>query len=279
MIKLEIENLSLAYGHNVVMRDLTFQVTPGEMVGLIGPNGSGKSTIIKALSHVISPYSGKILLDGKNIAKIPRAELARLIGVVPQMPLLPSTFTAFEIVLMGRNPHLGLFQYESARDMDITWQAMEKTATQSLAERRVGELSGGEIQRIVIARVLAQEPKSILLDEPTANLDINYQVEILDLIKNLCLENNLAVVITLHDLNLASQYCGRLILLNNGRVHAQGTPSEVINSRNIKEVYGADNCVYTHPVNGLPTVLLKAGNSRHAQLIPLRRIDSGYNGR
>ena len=265
MIKLEIENLSLAYGHNVVMRDLTFQVTPGEMVGLIGPNGSGKSTIIKALSHVISPYSGKILLDGKNIAKIPRAELARLIGVVPQMPLLPSTFTAFEIVLMGRNPHLGLFQYESARDMDITWQAMEKTATQSLAERRVGELSGGEIQRIVIARVLAQEPKSILLDEPTANLDINYQVEILDLIKNLCLENNLAVVITLHDLNLASQYCGRLILLNNGRVHAQGTPSEVINSQNIKEVYGADNCVYTHPVNGLPAILLKAGNSRHTK--------------
>ncbi len=265
MIKLEVQNLSLAYGRNVVMRDLTFQVTPGEMVGLIGPNGSGKSTIIKALSRVLYPYSGKILLDGKNISKIPRGELARLLGVVPQMPLLPSTFTAFEIVLMGRNPHLGLFQYEGARDMDTTWQAMGRTATQSLAKRRIGELSGGEIQRIVIARVLAQEPKSILLDEPTANLDINHQVEILDLIKNLCLENNLTVVVTLHDLNLASQYCDRLILLNNGRVHAQGTPKEVINSQNIREVYGAEGCVYTHPVNGLPTVLLKAGNSRHAR--------------
>ena len=177
MIKIETENLSLAYGRNVVMRDLTFQVSPGEMVGLIGPNGSGKSTIIKALSHIIRPYSGKILIDGKNISQLPRGELARLLGVVPQMPLLPSTFTAFEIVLMGRNPHLGLFQYESARDMEITWLAMGKTATQSLAERRIGELSGGEIQRIVIARVLAQEPKSILLDEPTANLDINHQVE------------------------------------------------------------------------------------------------------
>jgi iron complex transport system ATP-binding protein len=267
MIRIEVENLSLAYGRNVVVKDLTFQVMPGEIVGLIGPNGSGKSTIIKALSRIIEPNSGKILLNGKNISRISRAELARLIGVVPQMPLLPSAFTAFEIVLMGRNPHLGLLQYESAKDMSITWEAMGKTATQSLTERRISELSGGEIQRVVIARVLAQEPKSILLDEPTANLDINHQVEILDLIKNLCLENNLTVVITLHDLNLASQYCSRLILINNGRIHAQGTPGEVINSENIKEVYGAEGCVYTHPVNGLPIVLVKAGDSQRVKRI------------
>jgi len=265
MIKLEVQRLSLAYGRDVVVRDLTFRVMPGEMVGLIGPNGSGKSTIIKALSRVIDPYSGKILLNGKDIAKIRREDLARLLGVVPQMPLLPSTFTAFEIVLMGRNPHLRLLQYEGARDVAITWRAMERTATHSLAERRVGELSGGEIQRIVIARVLAQEPESILLDEPTANLDISHQVEILDLIKNLCLENNLTVVVALHDLNLASQYCDRLILINSGRVHAQGTPIEVINPQNIKEVYGAEGCVYSHPVNRLPTVLLKAGSSKHTK--------------
>ena len=265
MVKLELQSVWLGYGGNAVVKDVTFQVMPGEMVGLIGPNGSGKSTIIKAISRVISPSSGQIFLDGKGISKIPRRDLARLLGVVPQMPLLPSTFSAFEIVLMGRNPHLGLLQYEGARDLAITWQAMEKTATHSLAERRVGELSGGEIQRLVIARVLAQEPKSILLDEPTANLDISHQVEILDLIKNLCLENKLTVVAALHDLNLASQYCNRLILINNGRVHAQGTPKEVINSRNIKEVYGAEGCVYTHPVNGLPTVLLQAGDSKHAK--------------
>ncbi len=262
MVKLELQSVWLAYGGNVVAKDITFQVMPGEMVGLIGPNGSGKSTIIKAISRVISLYSGKILLDGKDVFKIPRGNLARLLGVVPQMPLLPSAFTAFEIVLMGRNPHLGLLQYEGARDMSITWQAMEKTATHSLAERRVGELSGGEIQRLVIARVLAQEPKSILLDEPTANLDIRHQVEILDLIKNLCLENKLTVVAALHDLNLASQYCDRLILINNGRVHAQGTPGEVINSQNIKEVYGAEVCVSPHPVNSLPTTLIVAGGNR-----------------
>jgi len=264
MIKVEVQGIGLAYGRNVVMRDLTFQVMPGEMVGLIGPNGSGKSTIIKALSRVISPYSGKIFLDGKNISKIPREDLARLLGVVPQMPLLPSAFTAFEIVLMGRNPHLGLFQYEGPRELAIAWRAMERTATQALAERRIGELSGGEIQRLVIARVLAQETKVILLDEPTGNLDIGHQVEILDLIKNLCLENSLTVLAALHDLNLASQYCDRLIMINNGRIHTEGIPREVINAKNVEEVYGVEGCVYAHPVNGLPTVLLKAGNGKNA---------------
>lgn len=265
MIKLEAEKLSLAYGRSVVAQDLTFQVSPGEMLGLIGPNGSGKSTIIKALSRVIPPASGKILLDGRELARIPRSELARLIGVVPQMPLLPSTFTAFEIVLMGRNPHLGLFQHESAADMEIAWQAMGRTNTQALFQRQAGELSGGEIQRLVIARALAQQPKSLLLDEPTSNLDINHQVEVLDLIKSLCRENNLTVAITLHDLNLAAQYCDKLMLINHGRMHAQGTPAEVITAKNIEEVYGAEGCVYTHPANGLPTVLLQAGNSRKAR--------------
>ena len=172
MIKIEVQNVCLGYGHKVVLEDLTFQVMPGEFVGLIGPNGCGKSTIIRALSHIIPSQSGRILLDGKDVASIPRQDLARLLGVVPQMPLLPSTFTAFEIVLMGRNPHLGLLQYEGTEEMAIAWEAMEKTATQSLARRRVGELSGGEIQCLLIARTLAQETQAILLDEPTANLDI-----------------------------------------------------------------------------------------------------------
>jgi iron complex transport system ATP-binding protein len=143
---------------------------------------------------------------------------------------------------------------------------MERTMTHHLARRRVGELSGGEIQCLLIARVLTQETKAILLDEPTANLDIGRQVEILNLIRNLCLENNLAVLAALHDLNLASQYCDRLVLIDNGRVHVQGTPSEVITPRNIKEVYGADGCVYTHPANGLPAVLVNPGNGRASNL-------------
>jgi iron complex transport system ATP-binding protein len=262
MIELEMRNVTLAYRHKVVVKDITFPMMPGEIVGLVGPNGCGKSTIIKALSRVISPYSGRILLNGKDISAIPRKDLARLLGVVPQIPLLPSVFTAFEIVLMGRNPHLGLFQYEGPRERAIAWRAMEKTSTQHLAERRINELSGGEIQSIVIARVLAQETAAVLLDEPTANLDIGRQIEIIGLIRSLCRENNMTVLMALHDLNFAAQYCDRLILLNKRRVHAEGIPEEVITSQNIEEVYGAENCVYTHPANGLPVVLLNTGQSK-----------------
>ena len=262
MIKLELEGVSLGYGRNLVVSNLTFQVMPGEMVGLIGPNGCGKTSIIKALCRVISPYSGKILLDGKTISNIPRAELARLLGVVPQNPNLPEAFTAFEVVLMGRNPHLGLLQYESGRDLAMAWWAMERTATKPLAERRMSQLSGGERQRVTIARVLTQEPKAILLDEPTANLDISHQLEILDLIKKLCREKNLTVLAALHDLNLATQYCDRLVLINNGQVHAEGTPREVITDKNIKAVYGAEGCVYNHPIDNQPIVLPQAINGR-----------------
>jgi iron complex transport system ATP-binding protein len=262
MVELEMQNASLGYNHQPVLQDITLKALPGELVGLIGPNGSGKSTIIKALSRVIQPLSGRILLGGRDMATIPRRELARLVGVVPQMPLLPSTFTAFEIVLMGRNPHLGLLQSEGQRDWAIAWQAMTRTATQALAGRRVNELSGGEIQCLLIARVLVQETRVILLDEPTANLDIGRQVEILDLIKGLCVENSLTVLAALHDLNLAAQYCDRLLLINEGRIHAEGKPVEVITDGNIKEVYGAGNCVYAHPVNGLPAVLLLANRDK-----------------
>jgi iron complex transport system ATP-binding protein len=261
MTTIEMQNVWLGYSRKEVLKDISFKVIPGEIVGLIGPNGCGKSTIIRALSRVISPYQGKILLDKKDITCIPRQELARKLGVVPQIPLLPSTFTAFEAVLMGRNPHLGLFQHEGIKELDIAWRAMEKTKIQHLARRRVGELSGGEIQCVVVARVLAQETKAILLDEPTANLDIGRQIEILDLFNNLCVENNLTILAALHDLNLASQYCARLVLIKDGHIYAQGTPGEVITSQNIKEVYGVNDCVYSHPINGRPTVLVKGSKS------------------
>jgi len=266
MLELEMRDVSLGYARKLVLKGLSFKAMPGEITGLIGPNGSGKSTIIKALSRVITPYSGRMFLNGRDILKIPRRELACLVGVVPQMPLLPSTFTSFEIVLMGRNPHLGMFQFEGVRDWSLALEAMRQTATQHLSERRVNELSGGEIQCLLIARVLAQETKVILLDEPTANLDIGRQVEILDLIKRLCLEKKLTVLAALHDLNLAAQYCSRLILLNKGGIHAEGTPQGVITARNMRDVYGARDCVYTHPVNRLPTVLLSAGDGQPGKL-------------
>lgn len=260
MVKIELQEVRLGYSRKDILKDISFCVLPCEMVGLIGPNGCGKSTILRALTHIIRPHSGKILLNDREIITIPRQELARMIGVVPQMPLLPSAFTAFEVVLMGRNPHLGFFEHEGQKEMDIAWQAMQQTGTSGLARRMVGELSGGEIQSILIARVLAQETGAILLDEPTSNLDIGRQVDVLSFIKKICHEKNVAVLAALHDLNLAAQYCDRLILINNGAIHAQGIPAEVITAENIKEVYGAENCVYSHPANGLPAVLVSTAN-------------------
>jgi iron complex transport system ATP-binding protein len=257
---LEVKNISLSYGRCQVVRDLTFSLQTGELVGLIGPNGCGKTSIIKAVSRVLRPDSGQILLDGKDLRHISRSDLARRIGVVPQNPLLPDTFTVAEIVLLGRNPHLGWLRSESQSDLVIVRSAMERTGISHLAERRMGELSGGERQRVTIARVLAQEPQAVLLDEPTANLDISHQIEVLDLIKSLCLEKKLAVLIALHDLNLAAQYCDRLILMGEGRIHAEGSPQAVITAANIKNVYAADSFVYPHPENKLPVVLLTNHN-------------------
>jgi iron complex transport system ATP-binding protein len=256
MFNLRLDNVSLGYGKQTVLRNISFEARPGEMLGIIGPNGSGKSTLIRGITRLIQPGSGKIFLDGSDISSINRQKLAQLVAVVPQNPTLPEPFTALEVVLMGRTPHLGLLRYEGKKDLAIVKVVMEATQTLAFAERRVGELSGGERQRLTIARALAQEPKIMLMDEPTANLDINYQIETLDLARQLCRKQKLIVVVTLHDLNLASQYCDRLVVLSNGTVYCQGIPQAVINAKTIKDVYGAEVYVYPHPVNKLPATLI-----------------------
>jgi iron complex transport system ATP-binding protein len=256
MLSLNLQRVSFGYDHRAVVQDVTFQVRQGEMVGIIGPNGAGKSTLIKGISRIIRIISGRILLGSREISEFGRLELARMIAVVPQNPSLPETFTAHEVVMMGRTPHLGLLRYEGIKDFEVVRQAMENTDTLKLADRRISELSGGERQRLTIARALAQEPKLLLLDEPTAHLDINYQVEILNLIRRLCYEDALITIIALHDLNIAAQYCSRLVMLSNGRVFCEGTPHEVINPQNIKRVYGAEVYVCPHPVNDLPMTLI-----------------------
>lgn len=263
MLNLRFNKVSLGYGKRTVLYDINLEARPGEMLGIIGPNGSGKSTLIRGMTRLIQPISGQIFLDGKDIVDISRQDLSRLVAVVPQNPILPELFTAFEVVLMGRTPHLGLLRYEGENDLLIVQKAMEATQTLTFAERRVGELSGGERQRLTIARALAQEPKVILMDEPTANLDINYQIETLDLARHLCRGQELIVVTTLHDLNLAAQYCDRLVMLSNGKVYCHGSPNTVINSRTIKEVYGAEVYVYPHPINELPATLIISDKERN----------------
>ncbi len=256
MSTLELHGVSLGYGQHLVLDRVSLQTRPGEVLGIVGPNGCGKSTLIKGVTRVLPPREGRISIDGRDITRLGRTELARLVAVVPQNPVLPEAFTAFEVVLMGRTPHLGFLGYESARDAGITMHAMEATSTLDLANRRVGELSGGERQRLTIARALAQQPKVILLDEPTAHLDINHQIETLDLISGLCSRNGMSALVVVHDLNLAAQYCQTMIMINRGRIHASGTPREVITVENVKDVYGADICICPHPLNDLPAILV-----------------------
>lgn len=255
---IELDDVSLGYDHRAILHGVNMKAKPGQILGLVGPNGSGKSTLIKGITRVIDLFSGRILIDRRDMKAIKRDELARLVATVPQSPVLPGAFTAFDVVLMGRTPHLGLLRYEGRKDVAIAWQAMAATHTQAFAERRVSELSGGERQRLVIARALTQQPRAMLLDEPTANLDINHQVGILNLVKTLCREQSLTVVIALHDLNLAAQYCDWMVMLSGGSVFAEGTPSDVLTVSNIKKVYGAEVCVYPHPVNKLPATLITA---------------------
>lgn len=261
-IVLAVENLSFSYGTRQALAGVDLKVRAGEMVGVIGPNGSGKSTLLRTISGVLRPYRGRVLLDGDDITHLRRAELARRLGVVPQNPSLPETFAAVDVVLLGRTPHLRFLQSEGRRDLEVVRQAMKVCGVWELAERRVGELSGGERQRVVIARALAQEPRLLLLDEPTSHLDIAHQVAIMDLIWSLSQQQGLAVLAVFHDLNLAAQYCDRLLVLNAGRLVGEGSSREVLTPEIVKLAYGTEVCIVSHPLNLMPVALVTGNNHK-----------------
>ncbi len=258
-LQLRAEGISFAYRDQVVLNDIDLAIQPGELVGVIGPNGSGKSTLIKCLSRVLSPQRGRIWLDGRELSSLTAQQIARHIAVVPQAVELPPGFTAFEIVMMGRVPHLAWWQNETVRDREIARAAMEATQTWTLADRLVNHLSGGERQRVVIARALAQEPQILLLDEPTAHLDIKHQIEVMELVRCLNRERGLAVLIVSHDLNLAAQYCSRLVLFKDGRIYTSGSPRQVIAPDILREVYGVNLLVLPHPHTQQPMAVVSGG--------------------
>ena len=255
-VVLRVEGLSFAYNGRPTLAGVSLEARAGEIVGVIGPNGSGKSTLLRTISGVLRPRAGGVWIGGVPLERLSRNELARRVAVVPQNPHLPEAFTAWEIALLGRTPHLRLLQSESRRDLEIVKRALETCGAWENAHRRIGELSGGEVQRVVIARALAQEPSLLLLDEPTTHLDINHQTAIMDLIALLAREQGLAVVAVFHDLNLAAQYCRRLVILREGRVLVEGAPLEVITAENVGSAYGAEVCVVPHPRNSLPVALV-----------------------
>jgi len=252
---LHIENLTASYGPRRILHNISLDVQSGEVVALIGPNGAGKSTLVRAASGVIPLESGVIRTDGQDLAALPPMQRARYLAVVPQAVALPPAFSVWETVMLGRTPYLNFLGQTSKRDEGIVRSALQKADALDLAERRVGELSGGEQQRVLLARALAQSTPILLLDEPTAHLDLHYQVSLLELVCSLARSDNLAVLLALHDLNLAARYADRVALLVLGEIKAIGEPQQVLRPDLISEAYHLPVKVVAHPFADVLLVL------------------------
>ncbi len=227
----------------------------GQFVGLIGPNGAGKSTLLRTLSGVLRHQQGAVWLEGSDLGAMRARDVAAMLALVPQIAPYTQGFTAFELVLMGRYPHLGRFAVEGQADDRIARDAMLLTETDHFAPRTLDTLSGGERQRVFLARALAQQPRVLLLDEPTSNLDILHQLTILGLVRQL-VDNGLTAIAAIHDLNLAARYCDRLVLLSNGGVVTEGAPEEVLTPETIESAFGVRAAIYREPVAGALAISL-----------------------
>jgi iron complex transport system ATP-binding protein len=266
--------ITFAYDEHAVLHDVDIELHRGDLVALLGPNGSGKTTLLKILCGILPPRGGRLSLDGSDLAAMRRREIARRIAMVPQELVVPFAFTVREMVLLGRTPHVRPLFGESAHDREAVEKALELTETGALADRFFDELSGGERQRVVIAMALAQVLTDLqgfensaglgavlLLDEPTVHLDINHQIEVLELIHMLNRERGLTVLATMHDLNLASLYFDRLVLLNDGCIVTEGTPREVLSKERVQSVFGADVLIQAHPAFAdVPHIVLLPSN-------------------
>ncbi len=280
---LEIKDVDTYYGSVKILDSINFNASQGELLGIIGPNGSGKTTLLRTISRILKPKVGAILLEGRDVLGMKEREFSRNFAAVPQDTAINFDFSALDVVLMGRNPHLGRLELESEKDIEIARRSMELTNCWEFAERPITELSGGERQLVIIARALTQEPRVLLLDEPTSHLDINYQIEIMELLKRLTTEEKLIVIAVIHDLNLAARYCDRLVLLHEGKIVSLGTQTQVLTAENIKNTFGADVVVKKHAltnqcyVSPVPSPL-KRQNKTEAERVTTHLICGGGEG-
>lgn len=261
MYSIEVKNLEFGYRESLILKGLTFSVKKGEFVSIIGPNGSGKSTLLKILNNLYKPNDGNILINGKVIEDYKRKDLAKIMGFVPQDTIIDYEFTVEDIVMMGRNPYKGPFQKENREDYKIVDDVMNMTNIFKLKDRLITEISGGERQRVIIAKALAQNPSIILLDEPTSHLDINHQIDVLNLLKKLNSERGTTIILIIHDINLAARYSDDIILLNEGEIIESGNPEDVITAKNIEKAYNLNAAIeinkYTNTVSITPLKLIR----------------------
>ena len=262
-------SLNASYGNRSVLEDLSFSIPKGEFFIIIGPNGSGKTTLLKIMAALTPFQGGRLEILDVPINKYSRKSLARIMALVPQNVPEDLPFTVRELVLMARSPRMGLLGLEGEQDIQMTEEAMTFTGVESMAERKMGQLSGGERQRAFIARAICQEPRIILLDEPTAALDLAHQVRVMDLMERLRVEKNLTIVMVSHDINLAAMYGNRLMLLKKGRIIKMGAPSEVLTFETLEEAYGCPLLVDKSPL----------GNFQRVTLVPEKFIDPQLQAR
>ncbi len=250
-VMLEARNLCFNY-HKPIVRDISLALKPGTVTGIIGPNGSGKTTALRLLCGIMPPLSGEVLLGGeRSLSRMKRKEIARHIGMVPQSGGFYQYQTVFQFAIQGRSPHLSLLGFESSADERITMEALEMTQLTQYLKAQVTEISGGEKQRLLLARALAQQTEILLLDEFTANLDINYQVELLRLVRRITREKNLATLVVSHEINLLGTFCDHLILMSKGAIHHQGSVQEVLTEVHLKNIFGLDFSVRLLPAGAV----------------------------
>jgi len=252
--QLSAEGVTLGYGDRTIIDGLDLSVAPGKITTIVGANGCGKSTLLRSLARLLSPSAGQVVLDGKSVHARPTKEVARILGLLPQSPVAPEGIAVADLVGRGRHPHQKVLSRWNTRDYEAVADALAATGTAELADRSVDELSGGQRQRVWIAMALAQETDILLLDEPTTFLDVAHQVEVLDLLTDLSVSRGTTIVMVLHDLNLAARYSDELVAMKSGRVHATGTPTEVVTSDLVESVFGMANQITTDPVSGKPMV-------------------------
>ena len=264
-------DLTLGYGDRTVIDGLDLVVPPGQVTAIVGANACGKSTLLRSMSRLLAPRGGQVLLDGKQVHKTPAKQLARTLGLLPQSPIAPEGITVADLVGRGRHPHQGMLSRWSAADDEAVAAALDATDTAALADRPVDELSGGQRQRVWIAMALAQRTDLLLLDEPTTFLDVSHQVEVLDLLTDLNRARGTTIVMVLHDLNLAARYSDHLVALVDGRVHASGSPAQVLTEDTVRAVFGLENQVILDPTSGKP-LMLPIG--RHHVTVPTARTSS-----